>query len=291
MIRKIPLVVLFILAVTTLSAQQEGASDGVKKAIMQLFDGMRAGDSAMVSKVFMPDARMQTTFTNKEGVRTLREGSLERFLVSVGTPHEEVYDEKIWNYDIRVDDNLATAVTEYSFYLGDKLSHCGVNAFQLFYSPDGWKITHIADTRRKDNCQTEADLDKQLVNTLIDDWHQAAARADELVFFGSMTEDAIYIGTDASEYWLRDELRDWATAAFERESAWDFTASSDRHLYFSKSGQMAWWDEKLDTWMGICRGSGVAQKTANGWKIKHYHLSVTLPNDKIKEFKELVGKE
>ncbi|MBS9766494.1 MAG: nuclear transport factor 2 family protein [Flavobacteriaceae bacterium] len=42
---------------------------------------------------------------------------------------------------------------------------------------------------------------------------------------------------------------------------------------------MAWFDELLDTWMGICRGSGVLEKTAKGWKIRHYVLSVTVPNE------------
>jgi len=31
--------------------------------------------------------------------------------------------------------------------------------------------------------------------------------------------------------------------------------------------------------MGTCRGSGVLEKTSNGWKIKQYVLSVTIPND------------
>jgi hypothetical protein len=56
----------------------------------------------------------------------------------------------------------------------------------------------------------------------------------------------------------------------------------------NEAKNLAWFDEKLDTWMGICRGSGVVARTKEGWKIKHYVLSVTVPNDKITEFIELV---
>jgi hypothetical protein len=41
----------------------------------------------------------------------------------------------------------------YAFFAGDTFSHCGVNAFQLFKGADGWKIFHIADTRRREGCE------------------------------------------------------------------------------------------------------------------------------------------
>lgn len=49
-----------------------------------------------------------------------------------------------------MDGPLATAWTPYAFYLGDTLSHCGTNAFQLAKLKDDWKIIQITDTRRKD---------------------------------------------------------------------------------------------------------------------------------------------
>ena len=47
---------------------------------------------------------------------------------------------------------------------------------------------------------------------------------------------------------------------------------------------MAWFDELLDTHMKICRGSGVLVDQGNGqWKIKHYVLSMTVPNENVDE--------
>jgi hypothetical protein len=46
---------------------------------------------------------------------------------------------------------------------------------------------------------------------------------------------------------------------------------------------MAWFDELLSTQMKICRGSGVLVKIGNDWKIKHYVLSMTVPNENVTE--------
>jgi len=125
----------------------------VKKCIEQLFNGMRAGDSSMVSAVLHPEIRMQT-IARKNGEALLKEGSAERFLNAIGTPHEKVWDERIFSYEIKVDGSMATAWTEYAFYAGTEFSHCGVNAFQFFKDDKkGWLITQIIDTRRKENCR------------------------------------------------------------------------------------------------------------------------------------------
>lgn len=126
------------------------------------------------------------------------------------------------------------------------------------------------------------------MDNLIDEWHHAAAVADEETFFGFMATECIYIGTDINEKWKRDELRSWSEEFFKRESAWAFEPF-DREIYCESN--ICWFDEKLKTWMGECRGSGVLRKTDNQWKLIHYHLSVTVPNDKIREFIQLVESE
>jgi hypothetical protein len=125
------------------------------------------------------------------------------------------------------------------------------------------------------------------IDLALNSWHQAAATANEDAFYGFMTKDCIYLGTDPSEKWYRDELREWAAFAFERDVAWAFHPF-DREIYFAKDGLTAWFDEKLRTEkMGECRGSGVVIKTEEGWKLKHYNLSVTILNEKMGEFLEI----
>jgi ketosteroid isomerase-like protein len=124
------------------------------------------------------------------------------------------------------------------------------------------------------------------INQLLDNWHHAAAVADEETFFNTMTPDAVYIGTDKSERWTAGDLKRWSAEYFDRDTAWSFEPY-DREIHFSHDGKTAWFSELLHTWMGICRGSGVLEQIDDEWKIRQYHLSVTIDNDKIKAFIKL----
>jgi len=145
---------LLLLGYAPASVTAQSDEEAVMVVISQLFDGMRAADSSMVREVFHPTARLQTVMV-REGSPILNQGDIEEFITAVGTPHEGIWDERLFSTTIQIDGHLATAWTEYSFYHGGKFSHCGVNAFQLFKHVDGWKIIQITDTRRKTGCQME----------------------------------------------------------------------------------------------------------------------------------------
>jgi ketosteroid isomerase-like protein len=123
---------------------------------------------------------------------------------------------------------------------------------------------------------------KQEINTTLNQWHQDAAAANFKDYFSALTEDAIFIGTDATENWNKTAFQAFAKPYFDKRKAWNFTPI-ERHIYFSEDGKTAWFDELLDTHMKICRGSGVVVKVKNSWKIKHYVLSMTVPNENTNE--------
>jgi len=123
------------------------------------------------------------------------------------------------------------------------------------------------------------------ISAVLDDWHKAAGAADEARYFAHFTADAVFMGTDATERWTRDEFRAWARPFFARGKAWNFRAVS-RHVSLSRDGAVAWFDEALDTPnMGPCRGSGVLVKEGGAWKIAQYNLSVPIPNELLPELK------
>lgn len=282
-------IIILLLLITPLfaKAQEAGQRAEVVQTIQKMFDAMRAGDSTKLRSVFADEVRMLTTFYDQEGKPQLRTGSLDKFATAVGTPHEKVWDERIWSYDVQIDQTMATVWTPYTFFSGEDFSHCGVNTFQLYRSEDGWKIVNIMDTRQKEGCQMQADDIQRELERLVSSWHQAATDADEDIYFGLMAPKSIFIGTDASERWTKDEFMDYAESAFNKETAWDFKTVY-RHFTIGDDRRHAWWDEKLDTWMGTCMASGVLENTADGWKIIHYQLSLAVPNDKIQAFQELI---
>jgi hypothetical protein len=127
------------------SAPADTAESAVRATIEELFDGMRAGDAAVVRKVFHPEARLFTATAD-----TLRGTDIERFAEAVGAPHDEVWDERTHDVTVDVDGPMASAWVPYTFYRGDTFSHCGVNAVQLFWHENRWQILQLVDTRRED---------------------------------------------------------------------------------------------------------------------------------------------
>ena len=129
---------------------------------------------------------------------------------------------------------------------------------------------------------SKVDSNKTIINTLLNDWHKAAAEAKFETYFSYLSTDAIYIGTDATENWNVDQFKAFAKPYFDKGQAWSFTAL-ERNIFFSKDSNLVWFDELLDTQMKICRGSGVLKKENGQWKIVHYVLSMTIPNDAIEK--------
>ncbi len=123
---------------------------------------------------------------------------------------------------------------------------------------------------------------KKNINQVMESWHKAAAEANFEPYFDLMSKDGVFIGTDATENWQNDEFRKFSKPYFDAGKAWSFS-TLERNIYIAETGQTAWFDELLDTQMGICRGSGVLTRGNGNWKIKHYVLSIAIPNEHVTE--------
>lgn len=126
------------------------------------------------------------------------------------------------------------------------------------------------------------------INAVVDDWHQAAAAADETRYFQHMSATAVFIGTDPTERWTKDAFQKWAHPYFAKGKAWSFKPKQ-RLLTLHADGKVAWFDEMLDTPnLGLCRGSGVLVLEEKGWRIAQYNLSVPIANDLFPEVKKII---
>lgn len=140
-------------APAALAAQAAPAAEraAVLATVRGLFDAMRAGDSARVRAAFHPSARLASALV-RDGQPELKLDSVSVFARAVGTPHADVWDERLGATSVHVDGPLAAVWAEYSFYAGPKFSHCGVDAFQLLKTAEGWRIFALADTRQRTGC-------------------------------------------------------------------------------------------------------------------------------------------
>lgn len=125
---------------------------------------------------------------------------------------------------------------------------------------------------------------------VLDEWHAAAARADENAYFSHFAPEAIFLGTDATERWNVPGFRAYARPHFARGKAWAFK-SVRRAITVDRSGRIAWFDEDLATQsLGPARGSGVMVRAADAtWKIAQYNLAITVPNQRFVEVKDLLA--
>ena len=122
----------------------------------------------------------------------------------------------------------------------------------------------------------------------LDDFHDAAAHADEARYFAHFSDDAVFLGTDATERWDLTAFRAFAHPHFAAGKAWSFHATR-RAITLSADGRFAYFDEDLATEkLGPTRGSGVLVFREGGWKIAQYNLAVVVPNDRFAELRALL---
>ncbi|WP_188109802.1 nuclear transport factor 2 family protein [Pseudohalioglobus sediminis] len=115
----------------------------------------------------------------------------------------------------------------------------------------------------------------------LDRFHAAATAADEDAYLAEVTDNMVFLGTDASERWQGQAWRDFVHQHFSEGQGWEYRLQR-RHITLSADGASAWFDELLDNdQLGLCRGSGVLVKDASGWKISQYNLSMPVPNEMI----------
>lgn len=117
------------------------------------------------------------------------------------------------------------------------------------------------------------------INTLLDDFHDAAAKADKDRYLGHFTNTGVFLGTDDWERWPLQEFTEYVTKGFADGTGWVYVPES-REIIFDPSGAIAWFDEITvsEKW-GRFRGTGMLRKIDGKWKIQTYSLSVLVPNE------------
>lgn len=120
--------------------------------------------------------------------------------------------------------------------------------------------------------------EEQAINKALDQFHQAAAEANTQVYLGSLTKDAIFLGTDASERWTKQQFTAFVLPYFKQGKGWLYVVK-ERNISLLNQKSIAFFDEVLEnSKYGFCRGSGVLVQTSEGWKISQYSLSLLVPN-------------
>ena len=144
--------IFLILTIISTTASAQSDETAVKEVINKLFTGMKKQDTALIRFAFSAKPILQTIIKTMDGRVSVESEPLDSFLVAIAKPHTEAYDERITFDLVKIDGELAMVWAPYKFYLGEKFSHCGVDAFQLVKINNNWKIQYLIDTRRRQGC-------------------------------------------------------------------------------------------------------------------------------------------
>ncbi|TWO32010.1 nuclear transport factor 2 family protein [Seonamhaeicola sediminis] len=134
--------------------------------------------------------------------------------------------------------------------------------------------------------------DQKIINDKLDDFHDAAKNADKKRYLSHFTKDAVYMGTDEWERWpLIPDFSNYVSQRFA-DGGWSYH-STNRNIYVSKNGKIAWFDEVMvsNNSGNRFRGSGVLRKENGIWKFTQYIQSFMIYNEIWNEVNKLMKQE
>jgi hypothetical protein len=122
-------------------------SQGPLATVQALMDGLAAHDAAKIKSLFTPDGRLILV----AGDKVVFNVTGEEFGQRVAAGKDEVL-ERLRNPKVDIRGTIASVWSEYDFYRAGKLNHCGIDAFLLLKTADGWKIFSGESTVEKEGC-------------------------------------------------------------------------------------------------------------------------------------------
>jgi hypothetical protein len=149
-IRRVLVAVVLAVATASSARAEEEARAQVLATVQGFFDAMARKDAEAGVKLFVPEARFFSvrieagapivgTFTIEEGLRRWAESS-------------EALLERIWSAEVRIHGRIATVWTPYDFHRDGKFSHCGIDAFDLVRTAEGWRLAGGVYTMETEGC-------------------------------------------------------------------------------------------------------------------------------------------
>lgn len=138
-------------AKTALAQQSRADEAAVMSVVNHLFESMQSQQGEALRNLFIPEGRLIST-QRRKGQASVRLLALDDF-VKLTVETKEPFRERMFRPEVRVEGDMATVWGRYDFHVGERLTNCGFNSFQLLRTPDGWKIAHIASTIITAGCQ------------------------------------------------------------------------------------------------------------------------------------------
>ncbi len=129
-------------------AQSEEKS--VLAVVQRFFDADAAKDVEGARDVTFPEARFFSVRT-EDGQKVVRNFTIKGYLEDLPA-REETVRERMWEPTVLIHQEIAVVWTRYDFYRDGRFSNCGIDAWNLIKTPEGWKISGGSYTVERMDC-------------------------------------------------------------------------------------------------------------------------------------------
>ena len=143
-------VTMILLLTTGTFAQAVDDKKAVLNVVNELFAQMRAANAAGILATGTPENQLVAIRKLKDGktrIEVISGEAFAKFFTKPDSIHEVMYAP-----NIEVSGDWAMVWGRYVFFVGDKISHCGINQFNLVRTDVGWKIANGASTINPADC-------------------------------------------------------------------------------------------------------------------------------------------
>ncbi len=126
------------------------ASDSILGSVQQFFDAMGAHDTEAIRQVMIMDGQYHRVGEDADQTSVQRV-TFEEFVSNLASSNQALL-ERMWKPTVLHHGPIGIVWTDYDFYRGGEFSHCGVDAFHVVRTDDGWKISSIVFTVERTDC-------------------------------------------------------------------------------------------------------------------------------------------
>ena len=130
------------------------ASKDAQATVEHLFALMTAHKPNDIIALHTPEAQLAAHITARDGKTRTENLSREGFAKFFETKRAEIA-EKMYAPQTRVFGDLAVVYGRYFFTVNGKLAHCGMNAFHLSRTAEGWRLGNALSTIEPNGCTAE----------------------------------------------------------------------------------------------------------------------------------------
>jgi hypothetical protein len=125
---------------------KDEATRSVLATIETLLKAIREGDAASAATVMHPDYRV-ASWQGSASERHLFLDTRDKELAAIGKLKRAEWEVRFRKSRVSIDQNgMANVWAKYEFYSFGKLHHCGFESYELFRTPEGWRIINFSDT-------------------------------------------------------------------------------------------------------------------------------------------------